>query len=138
MMQKSNYKLPLRLAFIGLFTCCDRSGRFRWQPRRLKLDIFPYEDIDFSRVLDALQSREFIVKYENQGEIYGCIPSWLRHQHINNREMTSKFPSVEESTIIEIKKLNSIKEIAHNFIFDKNTIHTGESPEDVSSVTRAD
>ncbi len=27
--------LPLRLAFMGLFTCCDRAGRFRWKPKAL-------------------------------------------------------------------------------------------------------
>src|SRR5580658_8914126 len=83
---EQHYQLPLRLAFIALFTCCDREGRFRWQPRRLKLDILPYDNVDISRVLDALVTRGFIVKYEHQGEFYGCIPSWSRHQHINHRE----------------------------------------------------
>jgi hypothetical protein len=40
-------QLPLRLAFIGLFTCCDREGRFRWRLRQLKLDVLPYDSIDF-------------------------------------------------------------------------------------------
>ena len=78
-------QLPLRLAFIALFTCCDRDGRFRWRPRRLKLDVFPYDDIDISCVLDALVTRGFIVKYEKNGEVYGSIPSWSRHQQINHR-----------------------------------------------------
>ena len=95
-----NYKLPLRLAFVGLFICFDRKGRFRWQPRRLKLNIFPYDGIDFADVLDALHTCRFVVKYENNGEVYGCIPSWPQHQHINNKEMASKLPAVEESTIL--------------------------------------
>ncbi|MFT3741111.1 MAG: Cro/CI family transcriptional regulator [Gammaproteobacteria bacterium] len=37
------YQLPLRLAFIGLFTCCDRDGRFKWKPKPLKSDILPYD-----------------------------------------------------------------------------------------------
>src|SRR5215472_11092035 len=85
--------LPLRLAFIGLFTCCDREGRFRWRPRQLKLDILPYDTVDFARVLDALAERCFIVKYEVDGEVYGCIPSWNKHQCINNKEMGSELPS---------------------------------------------
>jgi hypothetical protein len=36
-------RLPLRVAFIALFTCCDREGRFRWQPRRLKLHMLSFE-----------------------------------------------------------------------------------------------
>lgn len=33
---EQNSKLPLRLAFIGLFTVADREGRFKWRPRTLK------------------------------------------------------------------------------------------------------
>jgi hypothetical protein len=95
--QKSG--LPLRLAYIGIFTACDREGRFKWKPRALKLDVIPYDDVDFSRVLDALVTYGFIVKYEFEGNQFGCIPSWNTHQVINNRESTSILPSLEESTV---------------------------------------
>src|SRR5712672_342642 len=72
--------LPLRLAFIGLFTAADREGRFKWSPRDLKLDCLPYDDVDFSRVLDALYDWGFIQKYEAEGRFYGCLPSWKDHQ----------------------------------------------------------
>jgi len=90
--------LPLRLAYIGLFTACDREGRFKWKPRVLKLDVLPYDQIDFSRVLDALVTHGFIVKYEFEGDCFGCIPTWSQHQVINNRESISIIPSPEEST----------------------------------------
>lgn len=92
------YGLPLRIAFAGLWTACDRQGRFRWKPRALKLDVLPYDDLDFSRVLDALTTCGFVVRYENNGEDFGCIPSWSLHQIINNRESESILPSPEEST----------------------------------------
>lgn len=90
--------LPLRLAYIGLFTACDREGRFKWKPRALKLDVLPYDQIDFSRVLDALVTHGFLVKYEFEGDEFGCIPTWSQHQVINNRESISLLPSLEEST----------------------------------------
>jgi len=90
--------LPLRLAYIGLFTACDREGRFKWKPRALKLDVLPYDQIDFSRVLDALVTHGFIVKYKHEQDEFGCIPTWSQHQVINNRESTSLIPSLEEST----------------------------------------
>lgn len=90
-------KLPLRLAFIGLFTCCDREGRFRWRPRTLKLDVFPYDDIDFAAILEALLHYGFIKKYVIANERYGYIPSWHKHQHINNRETASHLPSPEKN-----------------------------------------
>ncbi len=86
-------KLPLRLAFIGLFTCCDREGRFKWRPRRLKLDMLPYdENIDIKEVLEQLVQHGFVKKYEYQGKWYGFIPSWAKHQQINNREIISELP----------------------------------------------
>lgn len=90
--------LPLRLAFAGLWTQCDRAGRFQWRPRALKTDIMPYDEIDFSRVLDALATRGFVVKYTCNGEHFGCVPSWHKHQVINNREMVSVIPDPPEFT----------------------------------------
>lgn len=87
-----DYQLPLRFAFIGLFTCCDREGRFKWRPQHLKLDIFPYDNIDIVRVLEALVERGFVRKYEYQGTWYGCIPTWLKHQRIDHHEMQSVIP----------------------------------------------
>ncbi len=96
-------KLPLRLAFIGLLTCCDREGRFKWRPQRLKLDMLPYDNIDIVQVLDALETQGFIKKYEHQGERYGCILSWSRHQLINHRELPSDIPEPTELTLLTIK-----------------------------------
>ena len=59
-MAEKKYKLPLRLAFIGLFTCCDREGRFRYEPHSLKLDILPYDDVDFEKTLEVLWEEGFI------------------------------------------------------------------------------
>ncbi len=41
-----NYKLPLQFAFIGLILCCDKEGRFCWQPRRLQASILPFHDVE--------------------------------------------------------------------------------------------
>lgn len=83
-------KLPLRLAFIGLWCVADRDGRFKWKPNQMKLDILPYDNCDFSRVLDALATRGFIEQYQDQsGNLFGFIPTFHQHQVINNRESQS-------------------------------------------------
>jgi hypothetical protein len=94
------HRLPLRLAFIGLFTCCDREGRFRWRPKQLKLDMLPYDDIDMADILNALVEHSFIVQYEVNGERYGYIPSWNKHQCINVRESASVLPGVEMGLVV--------------------------------------
>ncbi|CPG76412.1 Replication protein 15 [Burkholderia pseudomallei] len=86
--------LPLRVAFIGLFTCADREGRFKWRPRTLKLAVLPHDAVDFSRVLDALVTRGFLVRYASEsGEEIGLIPTFTKHQVINNRETPSDLPA---------------------------------------------
>ena len=84
--------LPIRVAFAGLWTAADREGRFRWEPEVLKLDCLPYDQIDFSRVLDALVTRGFVEKYTSSGRDFGWIPGFKRHQIINNRESISILP----------------------------------------------
>jgi hypothetical protein len=86
--------LPLRIAFIGLWCAADREGRFRWEPRRLKVQILPYEDVDFSEVMDSLEQFGFIKRY-GEGQ-FGCIPTFASHQCINQRESQSKIPKMGE------------------------------------------
>lgn len=93
--------LPLRVAFAALWTVCDREGRFQWRPRALKLDCLPYDDVDFSRVLDALATRGFVVKYESDGKFYGFVPSFSVHQVINPRESASVLPNPHKNNVID-------------------------------------
>lgn len=88
--------LPLRLAYIGIWTICDREGRFKWSPRAIKSDVLPMDDVDFSCVLDALLTRGFLVKYASGGREFGAVPTFKDHQHINGREQDSKFPPPPE------------------------------------------
>lgn len=88
--------LPIRTAFAGLWTQCDRDGRFHWRPRQLKTQILPYDNCDFSRVLDALATRGFIVKYASSSDEFGYVPSWGKHQIINPREKASAMPKPDK------------------------------------------
>lgn len=85
-------QLPLRVAFAGLWCAADREGRFKWKPRQLGIQILPYDNVEFSRVLDALVTRGFVVKYTSEGCEYGVIPGFKTHQIINNRETPSNLP----------------------------------------------
>lgn len=89
--------LPLRFAWCMLFTVADREGRFVWRPRTLKAQVLPHDDVDFSRVLDAWMTRGFIRKYRVNDEWFGWIPSFTKHQVINNRESPSDIPPIEEA-----------------------------------------
>jgi len=94
--------LPIRISFAGLWCAADREGRFKWEPRRLGIQILPYDNVEFSRVLHALTTRGFLVKYACGTGVFGVIPSFTRHQVINNKEGASQLPdpSAENSEII--------------------------------------
>jgi hypothetical protein len=87
---EQNSQLPLRLAFIGLFTVADREGRFKWRPRTLKLDVLPHDFIDFAAILDALERGGFVERYEVGGETYGWIPTFTKHQRFTGKEAEAK------------------------------------------------
>jgi len=93
--------LPLRVAFSGLWTCADKEGRFKWQPAQLKLDVLPYDKVDFEIVLNILVQKEFIVKYSVDNKWFGCIPTLPEHQRFSGKEaqFESKLPPPPEKNM---------------------------------------
>jgi hypothetical protein len=94
---------------MGLWSCSDREGRFKWDARRLGAQILPYEQIDFEVILKILTDNEFIVKYEVDGKTYGFVPSFSRHQVINNREQESSLPPFQQPDLFsaELTRVNT-------------------------------
>lgn len=88
----ANYRGSLRLTYIALWCQADREGRFVWSPRSLKLNCLPYDVVDFDTVLDWLERGGYVASYTVDDKRYGWIPSFLRHQHVNNRESESRLP----------------------------------------------
>lgn len=121
--------LPVRLAFIGLWTAADREGRFKWEPRALKLDCLPFDDCDFSQVLEALALHGFIGCYQaKDGRKFGHIPSWKLHQVINNREAASILPSPEDAQTLRCTGQDQDHHVPH--------AHDREEPVPLANPTR--
>lgn len=98
---------PLRVAFAGLWTVCDREGRFVWRPRSIKTDVLPYDDLNFAEVLDALVAGGFVIKYSVDGQDYGVVPGFARHQVVNGREAASDLPDPHQSSVKDEQKANT-------------------------------
>lgn len=84
--------LPIFRAFVGIWNFSDREGRFEWKPRQLKALVLPFWNGDFSRVLDALATRGFLVPYASGSGRYGVVRTFLKHQSPNGREVASELP----------------------------------------------
>jgi hypothetical protein len=82
-----------RLFYIGLWTQCDREGRLKDNPRRLKVALLPYDDIDCDKMLNVLVEAGCIVRYEVEGERYIWVPTFNKHQYPNSKELPSTIPA---------------------------------------------
>ncbi len=85
-------KYPM-LVFEGIWTICDREGRFLWKPRSIKLDILPFLEFNMSETMDLLAQSGFIQKYEIEDNVYGEVLAWDRHQIVSRDEPPSEIPS---------------------------------------------
>lgn len=94
-----------RLLFIGLWTLADRRGRLEYRPKRIKMSIFPADDVPIEQMLKDLHIARKIILYEVDG--LGCIaiPGFERHQKIHPKEL--------ESTINPPRLAGSSREKVH-------------------------
>ena len=81
-----------RLLFIGLWTQADREGRLEDRPKRLKIEIFPYEEYDIEAGLSKLTEDGFIIRYDANGKFIQ-IANFAKHQQPNIKEKPSTIPA---------------------------------------------
>jgi hypothetical protein len=81
-----------RLLFIGLWTVADRSGRMDDKPKRIKMALFPADDIDINAGLDELQSSGFLLRYEVDSIKYIQVLMFSKHQNPHKDEKASVIP----------------------------------------------
>lgn len=82
-----------RLLFAGLWTLADREGRLEDRPKKIKVEILPYDDVDVGVLLNELSARGFIHRYESGGEQFIEIVSFLKHQNPHVKEPASAIPA---------------------------------------------
>ena len=82
-----------RLLYIALWTEADREGRFTWRPGNFKLRFLPGDSCEISELCNELVESGLVATYSVNGKTYAEIPTFKRHQFINNREGKSTLPS---------------------------------------------
>lgn len=93
--QVAEVSLKARLTFIGLITQADDDGRLKGSPRRIKGQLFRYDDTtaeEVNELLTELAVNELIIRFENGGKQFIELPTWHQHQKIN-RKTDSVLPS---------------------------------------------
>lgn len=82
-----------RILFQGLWCSADRAGRLEDRPKRIKGEIFPYDDVDVEAGLSALAKLKFIGRYEANGVAYIQILTFGKHQNPHCKEAQSTIPA---------------------------------------------
>jgi len=78
-----------RLLFIGLWTLADRFGRLEDRPKRIKVEVLPYDSVDVDKLLAALAEAGFILRYRSGSTPYISIPAFEKHQRFTGKEATT-------------------------------------------------
>lgn len=82
-----------RLLFIGLWTLADRDGRLEDRPKRIKGELFPYDNCEADSLLSELAKHGFILRYEVAGNKYIQIVNFKKHQNPHIKESESTIPA---------------------------------------------
>lgn len=84
-----------RLLFIGLWTLADREGRLEDRPKRIKMAVFPADNIDVEPSLDGLHRGGLIERYTIDGVSVIQIPKFVQHQRPHGAEKDSELPCID-------------------------------------------
>lgn len=85
-----------RLLFIGLWTIADREGRLENRPKKIKMQLFPADDLDLSEALLGLAKKNLITLYSVDSDEYIQINNFLKHQHPHHKEADSVIPAPKD------------------------------------------
>ena len=86
-----------RLLFAGLWTLADKAGRLEDRPKRIKGELFPYDDLNVDAGLGRLANAGLILRYEVNGSRLLCVPTWEKHQRPHHTEACSVIPGPDGS-----------------------------------------
>ena len=82
-----------RLLFIGLWTIADREGRLEDKPKKIKMALFPADDLDVNNALNELHKSGFIQRYSINEVQYIHILAFSKHQNPHVKEPASTIPA---------------------------------------------
>lgn len=128
-----------RLLFIGLWTIADFKGCFEYKPKRLKVQLLPYDDCDIEQLVSALDKSRFISIYSVQGQTFGKVLNFNKHQnpHKNEKEKGSDIPDIYQNDAKNVMFSDNLEDIEINH--DQNGSDPADSlnliPDSCSPIT---
>lgn len=81
-----------RLLFIGLWTLADRQGYLEDKPKKIKMALFPADDVNVDWMLNSLQTEGFLVRYVANNRKCIFLPKFAKHQNPHHKESINDVP----------------------------------------------
>lgn len=110
-----------RLFFVGLWTISDYRGCVEFRPKRLKVQLLPYDNCDTEALANNLEKSGFVQFYSVAGQRYLKIINFEKHQnpHKNERDAGSEIPDIDCD---DSQRVDSIE-------FENNRDKNGTAPD---------
>jgi len=121
-----------RLLFALLPCFADRDGRMEDRPQKIKMQVFPADNIDTEPMLQALHDRGFIDRYIINDCQYIQIVNFTKHQNPHIKEQASTIPAPckhHASTVQDTTKAHTSHADSFNPITDSFQEQAAEIPE---------
>ena len=93
-----------RLLFIGLWTLADREGRLEDRPKRIKMEIFPADDVNIEAALQALHGADLIQRYRVDFAQFIQVVNFAKHQKPHPREAESTIPPPSQGSALDVPR----------------------------------
>lgn len=106
-----------RLCLIGLWVEADDHGCFEWKPIRIKLKIFPGDNVNPDLLLRNLAHHGWVQQYTIDGKDYGALKNFCKWQ----RPRKPKFYSPTNEDINVFIRLDLISNVPEGFEYDMGT-----------------
>lgn len=75
--------MAARLLFIGIWNFADDQGYIEHKPRRIKMQVFPGDDIDIEKLIDELIDVGLVAEFDSPLGPLLHVRNWQRHQRVD-------------------------------------------------------
>jgi hypothetical protein len=93
-----------RLLFVGLWTLADKDGRLEDRPKRIKMELFPADNVDVEQGLALLEQHGFINRYSAGGFDVVQVIAFTKHQSPHHTEKASELPDANGEITVKPRK----------------------------------
>lgn len=88
-----------RVLFAGLWCEADPRGIVEDRPKRLKIEILPYDNVDVDALLNELAAHDFIQRYEVGGVRCIKVVNFQKHQNPHQNEKNNDLPDAPTAVL---------------------------------------